>query len=131
MKLMRKKTISTQIQKNRRDTEKKLRDYAFLQEEKLLSTLSASKTGLSTEEALERQNEYGANVITAGNKDTTLHRLREAVINPFNVILLVIAAVNYFTDVIASKKFYINGFPHPHGINQCSIQIKNHSFLFL
>jgi Mg2+-importing ATPase len=104
MKLMRKKTISTQIQKNRRDTEKKLRDYAFLEEEKLLSTLSASKTGLSTEEALERQNEYGANVITAGNKDTTLHRLREAVINPFNVILLVIAAVNYFTDVIASSK---------------------------
>ncbi len=104
MKLMRKKTISTQIQKNRRDTEKKLRDYAFLEEEKLLSTLSASKTGLSTEEALERQNEFGANVITAGNKDTTLHRLREAVINPFNVILLVIAAVNYFTDVIASSK---------------------------
>jgi Mg2+-importing ATPase len=104
MKLMRKKTISTQIQKNRRDTEKKLRDYAFLEEEKLLSTLSASKTGLSTEGALERQNEFGANVITAGNKDTTLHRLREAVINPFNVILLVIAAVNYFTDVIASSK---------------------------
>ncbi len=104
MKLMRKKTISTQIQKNRRDTEKKLRDYAFLEEEKLLSTLSASKTGLSTEEALERQNEFGANVITAGNKDTTFHRLREAVINPFNVILLVIAAVNYFTDVIASSK---------------------------
>lgn len=104
MKLMRKKTISTQIQKNRRDTEKKLRDYAFLEEEKLLSALSASKTGLSTEEALERKNEYGANVITAGNKDTTLHRLREAVINPFNVILLVIAAVNYFTDVIASSK---------------------------
>jgi len=42
MKLMRKKTISTQIQKNRRDTEKKLRDYAFLEEEKLLSALSAS-----------------------------------------------------------------------------------------
>ncbi len=104
MKLMRKKTISTQIQKNRRDTEKKLRDYAFLEEEKLLSALSASKTGLSTEVALERQNEYGANVITAGNKDTTFHRLREAVINPFNVILLVIAAVNYFTDVIASSK---------------------------
>lgn len=104
MKFMRKKTISTQIQKNRRDTEKKLRDYAFLEEEKLLSSLSASKTGLSTEEALERQNEFGANVITAGIKDTTLHRLREAVINPFNVILLVIAAVNYFTDVIASSK---------------------------
>ncbi|EXG83757.1 magnesium-translocating P-type ATPase [Clostridium sp. ASBs410] len=104
MKFMRKKIISTQIQKNRNDTEKKLRAYAFLEKKNLLSSLSASITGLSNEEALERQNEFGANVITAGNKDTTLHRLREAVINPFNVILLVIAAVNYFTDVIASSR---------------------------
>ncbi len=104
MKFMKKKTISTQIQKNRNDTEKKLRTYAFLEKENLLSSLSASMTGLTNEEALERQNEFGANVITAGNKDTTLHRLREAVINPFNVILLVIAAVNYFTDVIASSR---------------------------
>jgi Mg2+-importing ATPase len=104
MKFMRKKTISTQIQKNRLDTEKKLRAYAFLEEKMLLSTLSASKTGLTNEEAQEKQDEFGANVITAGNKDTMLHRLREAVINPFNVILLVIAAVNYFTDVIASSK---------------------------
>ncbi|MDR7814963.1 magnesium-translocating P-type ATPase [Lacrimispora sp.] len=104
MKFMRKKIISTQIQKNRNDTEKKLRAYAFLEKKNLLSSLSASITGLSNKEALERQNEFGANVITAGNKDTTLHRLREAVINPFNVILLVIAAVNYFTDVIASSR---------------------------
>lgn len=104
MKFMRKKIISTQIQKNRNDTEKKIRAYAFLEKKNLLSSLSASITGLTNEEALERQNEFGANVITAGNKDTTLHRLREAVINPFNVILLVIAAVNYFTDVIASSR---------------------------
>ncbi|WP_313577717.1 magnesium-translocating P-type ATPase [Lacrimispora sp.] len=104
MKFMRKKIISTQIQKNRNDTEKKLRAYAFLEKKNLLSSLSASITGLTNEEALERQNEFGANVITAGNKDTTLHRLREAVINPFNLILLVIAAVNYFTDVIASSR---------------------------
>ncbi len=104
MKFMRKKTISAQIQKNRNDTEKKLRAFAFLEKEDLLSSLSASKTGLTNEDALERQDEFGANVITVGNKDTTLHRLREAVINPFNVILLVIAAVNYFTDVIASSR---------------------------
>ncbi len=104
MKFMKNKTIGTQIQKNRQDTEKRLRAYAFLEEEKLLSSLSVSKTGLTGEEALERQDEFGANVITAGNKNTTLHRLREAVINPFNIILLIIAAVNYFTDVIASSR---------------------------
>ena len=56
MKFMRKKIISTQIQKNRNDTEKKLRAYAFLEKKNLLSSLSASITGLSNEEALERQN---------------------------------------------------------------------------
>lgn len=104
MKFMKNKTIGTQIQKNRLDTEKRLRAYAFLEEEKLLSSLSASKDGLTGKEALERQEEFGANVITAGNKNTTLHRLREAVINPFNIILLIIAAVNYFTDVISSSR---------------------------
>lgn len=104
MKFMKNKTIGTQIQKNRNDTEKKLRSYALFEEEKLLSSLSASKAGLTGKEALERQDEFGANVITAGNKNTTLHRLREAVINPFNIILLFIAAINYFTDVIASSR---------------------------
>lgn len=104
MKFMKNKTIGTQIQKNRLDTEKRLRAYAFLEEEKLLSSLSASKDGLTGKDALERQEEFGANVITAGNKNTTLHRLREAVINPFNIILLIIAAVNYFTDVISSSR---------------------------
>ena len=33
-----------------------------------------------------------------------LHRLKEAVINPFNIILLLVAVVTYFTDVVASKK---------------------------
>lgn len=104
MKFMKKQAISAQIQKNRHDREEKLRTYAVLEEEKLLSSLATSKTGITSEEALERQEEFGENVITAGNKNTTLHRLREAVINPFNIILLVIATVNYFTDVLSSSK---------------------------
>lgn len=104
MNFMKKKPIYTQIQKNKQDTEEKLRTYAFLEEEQLLARLSASKMGLTSEAAGEKQEEFGENVITIGNKDTMLHRLREAVINPFNVILLIIAAVTYFTDVIASSK---------------------------
>ncbi|MEY8353969.1 magnesium-translocating P-type ATPase [Lachnospiraceae bacterium 54-53] len=104
MNFMKKKTIYTQVQKNRHGTEEKLRGYAFMEEEKLLLHLSASGEGLTSQAAEEKQEEYGPNVITIGSRDTVLHRLREAVINPFNVILLVIAAVNYFTDVIASSK---------------------------
>ncbi len=96
-------SLRRKIQKNKYDTEKKLRNYAFLTQEELFENLSATRLGLSGEEAEERIDEYGKNVITIGNKNTTLHRLREAVINPFNIILLLVAAVTYFTDVIASQ----------------------------
>ncbi|NLC31770.1 MAG: magnesium-translocating P-type ATPase, partial [Clostridiales bacterium] len=46
----------------------------------------------------------GKNVITAGTKNTVWHRLREALINPFNIILLVIAVVTYITDVATAPK---------------------------
>lgn len=93
-----------QIQKNKHDSEAKLRSCAFLVPEDLFTLLSASQSGLTNNEVENRQDEFGRNVITIGNKNTLPHRLREAVINPFNVILLLVAVVTYFTDVVASKK---------------------------
>lgn len=93
-----------QIQKNKHDSEAKLRSCAFLVPEDLFTLLSASQSGLTNNEVENRQDEFGRNVITIGNKNTLPHRLREAVINPFNFILLLVAVVTYFTDVVASKK---------------------------
>lgn len=104
MNFMNKKNPGKQIQKNKHDTEVKLRSYAFLTAEELLTRLSATQAGLTSEEAENRQDEFGKNVITIGNKNTALRRLREAVVNPFNVILLLIAVISYFTDVVASSK---------------------------
>ncbi|HFI0021016.1 TPA: magnesium-translocating P-type ATPase, partial [Streptococcus suis] len=98
-----KKTHSRQIQKNKHDTELKLRSYAYLTAEELFTHLSSSHTGLTNLEVENRQDKFGKNVITTGNKNTTLHRLKEAVINPFNIILLLVAVVTYFTDVVASN----------------------------
>lgn len=104
MKFLTGKLKDTQQKKNRLFKEEEIRSYAFMEEAELFRELSANKTGLTQEEAEERLEEFGPNVITAGKKDTALHRLREAVINPFNVILLIIAAVTYFTDVVSSSK---------------------------
>ena len=104
MNFMNKKTRGKQIQKNKHDTEVKLRSYAFLTAEELFARLSATQAGFTSEEAENRQDEFGKNVITIGNKNTALRRLREAVVNPFNVILLLIATITYFTDVAASSK---------------------------
>ncbi|WP_370738182.1 magnesium-translocating P-type ATPase [Scatolibacter rhodanostii] len=60
--------------------------------------------GLTSQEAENKQEEFGKNTITAGQKNTTLHRLREAVVNPFNIILILIAVITYFTDVVATSR---------------------------
>ena len=104
MRFMNRKTQARQMHQNRHDSEAKLRSYAFLTAKELFGALSCGQEGLSKVEAENRQDEFGKNVITIGNQNTTLHRLREAVINPFNVILLLVAAVAYFTDVVASLK---------------------------
>lgn len=104
MKFMNKKNLSRQVQKNKQDTEAKLRSYAFLTESELYTHLSAAGKGLTSEEAENRQDELGKNIITVGNRNTALHRLREAVVNPFNIILLLIAVITFFTDVVASLR---------------------------
>ena len=104
MNFINRKTRSKQIQKNQHDTELRLRSYAFLTEKELFAKLSSAQGGLTSHEVEKRQDEFGKNVITIGNKNTISHRLVEAVINPFNVILLLVAVVTYFTDVVASKK---------------------------
>ncbi len=99
-----KKNVNRQIQKNKRDSELKLRSFAFLETGELCGELSTTPKGLTGEEAEDRLREYGKNAITVGNRNTVPHRLREAVINPFNAILLIVAVITYFTDVVASLK---------------------------
>lgn len=90
--------------KNRQETEKNLHALAFLPQQELFARLFSSRNGLTGEEAQRRLEDGGKNVITVGRKNTALHRLREAVINPFNLILILIAVITYFTDVVASSK---------------------------
>ncbi len=104
MKLLGKKKTVIQVQEKQHHTEETLRSFAFLSETELLARLTSTPAGLTTEEAETRLDEFGKNQITAGNKITALHRLREAVINPFNIILFIIAGINYFTDVVIPAK---------------------------
>ncbi|MDR0839774.1 MAG: magnesium-translocating P-type ATPase [Christensenellaceae bacterium] len=97
-------TQSKQIQKNKNESEALLRSYAFMESGALYEALSSSPQGLTAEMAEEMQDEHGKNIITAGNHNSVWHRLREAVINPFNVVLLLIAVITLFTDVISSSR---------------------------
>lgn len=99
-----KKPKISEIKKNRQTIEEKLHSLAFLTTEELFSQLSSSQTGLTGAQAQDRLDQYGKNIITTGNRNTVFHRLREAVINPFNMILIIIAVITYFTDVVSSSR---------------------------
>ena len=90
------------VNKNERETV--LRAFAFQEMEALMAGLSTSPDGLAARQAEERQDAYGKNIIAAGSQNTTLHLLRESAVNPFNVVLFVIAVITLFTDVIFSSK---------------------------
>jgi len=102
MKILRKSNL--QLQQKQNESEKSLRNYAFVAIEELYSTMFVTQAGLTANQVEERQDEYGKNIITTGKNNTMLHRLQEAIVNPFNIVLLVIAVITLFTDVIYATK---------------------------
>ena len=59
--------------------------------------------GLTEEQVEENRNLYGENIITKGQEDSILKKIYESIINPFTVILLVIALVSLVTNVWLAK----------------------------
>ncbi len=92
-----------QIQQKKNESEARLRGFAFMDMDALFTELQSADTGLTAEQVEEKHDEFGRNVITTGRKNTMLRRLRGAVINPFNIVLLIIAVITLFTDVIYSS----------------------------
>ncbi|MCD1276763.1 magnesium-translocating P-type ATPase [Streptococcus sinensis] len=69
-------------------------------------TLAFYKTsfrGLTEEQVEENRDLYGENIITKGQEDSIFKKIYESIINPFTVILLVIALVSLVTNVWLAK----------------------------
>ena len=86
------------------EVEKKLSEYSKMEDREVLDRLGITEDGLNQVEASERLEEYGRNIIDAGNENSLLKRIREAIINPFNIVLIIVALVTLGTDVIFSDK---------------------------
>lgn len=67
---------------------------------KVYKLLGSSEHGLTEEAAKEARELYGDNTVTYGKDNTILHRLKEAFINPFTLILIALAIVSVFTDIV-------------------------------
>ena len=59
--------------------------------------------GLTEDQVEENRDLYGENIITKGQEDSIFKKIYESIINPFTVILLVIALVSLVTNVWLAK----------------------------
>lgn len=104
MSFFRKKTDKTVMQQKRGESEARLRRLAYLPTEDALSSLVTLHSGLSEEQAEERLEEVGPNIISSGKQKGWVSRLAEAFINPFNIVLFLIAVITFITDVVLSTR---------------------------
>ncbi|MDR2592376.1 MAG: HAD-IC family P-type ATPase, partial [Chitinispirillales bacterium] len=66
----------------------------------LLIQYDNSLAGYDEDDVADQRREHGANKITRQNKDPLVSRLVRAFINPFTIILILLAVVSAFTDVL-------------------------------
>ena len=68
-----------------------------------LAFYHTSLKGLDQEQVEENRDLYGENTITKGQEDSILKKVYESIINPFTIILLVIAFISLVTNVWLAK----------------------------
>ena len=68
-----------------------------------LTFYHTSLNGLTEEQVEKNRALYGENTITKGQEDSILKKIYESIINPFTIILLVIAVISLVTNVWLAK----------------------------
>ncbi len=102
MKIMNMKTKKIEVKKEERKnlTETKLKKAAVLSQTELFDFLQTDSNGLSDKIAKDRIEDYGLNEITDKNNDTWYKRLFNSFVNPFTIILVVLALISFITDFV-------------------------------
>jgi len=97
-----KKTLTATTTSRADRAKRRLLNAAAKPYETLLIQYDNSFEGYDEEKVDEMRDQYGANIITRQEKVTVFHRLWDAFINPFTVVLFVLAILSFITDVIAA-----------------------------
>lgn len=75
----------------------------ILPKEEFISTFSIQEDGLTDHQILERLHTYGPNSLKKSKDKKWYHYLLQSLFSPFNIILLGISMVLFYTDVILSS----------------------------
>ncbi len=77
-----------------------LREAAACTETELLAKLGAAPAGLTAEQAEAAREKYGSNRLAKPKRKSAPRRLLEAFADPFSLVLLLLAVVSAFTDIV-------------------------------
>ena len=83
-------------------------DYAYTDIDTLFRDFHIFDQGYSDEQVEESRARYGKNSLSGRASDTVLYRLRRAFLNPFTIILFVLACISFLTDVVFATNFSRN-----------------------
>lgn len=86
----------------------RIKKYAYRDIKEIYRDIPTTLEGLTREQVEPMREKYGNNGFAERENDTILHRLRRAFINPFNVILFILAIVSLVTDVLLESNFTRN-----------------------
>lgn len=79
---------------------KRLLNAAALDSQALLESLGTAAGGLDEAAVRRAREEHGTNVFTSGKKASAPKRLLLAFVNPFTAVLLALALISVFTEVV-------------------------------
>jgi Mg2+-importing ATPase len=82
------------------EVNKRLLDVSKSNPDKIYDILNSSKKGKTKTQIKEARDLYGDNVVTYNKDNSLFKRFVQAFINPFTVILIALAIVSAFTDII-------------------------------
>ncbi len=88
----------------RQEVEGKLIELSGMDQKELFAKYEVDEYGLDPVQASDRLEEYGRNIIDFGKEKSLAVRIKDAIINPFNIVLLVVAAITFVTDVVLAEE---------------------------
>ena len=86
------------------EVEKTLLELSGMEQKALFEKYQTDEDGLDPVQAADRLEEYGKNIIDFGNEKSLAVRIKDAIINPFNIVLLVVALITFITDVVMADE---------------------------
>ena len=89
---------------HRNEVEKTLLELSGLEQKALFEKYQTDEYGLDPVQAADRLEEYGRNIIDFGKEKSLAVRIKDAIINPFNIVLLVVAMITFATDVVLADE---------------------------